>query len=90
MFLSLVILFFVNAVIVAGCISAILYLSHTQENPMSLNGKLDRYSPQSVRAGGYRSEVKRATRRKRRRLDRRVERGDERAEGESVTHGWAD
>lgn len=57
---------------------------------MSLTAKIDKYTPRSNRAGGYRSNVKKATARKARRLSRRVARGDEKAEGEPVTHGWAD
>lgn len=57
---------------------------------MSLNYKITRWTPRSNRAGGYRSEVKRATRRKARRLSHRVARGDEKAEGQALTHGWAD
>lgn len=57
---------------------------------MSLNNKIDRYTPHSNRAGGYRSEVKRATRRKVRRLSRQIALGDERAAGKPATHGWAD
>jgi hypothetical protein len=57
---------------------------------MSLTSKIDKYTPRNNRAGGYRSDVKKATARKARRLSRRVARGDEKAEGEALTHGWAD
>lgn len=57
---------------------------------MAMNHKIDRYTPHSNRAGQYRSLVKRCTQRKSRRLGKEIAKGNEKAEGQSLTHGWAD
>lgn len=56
---------------------------------MALDGKLDKYSPKSRRSGGYRSEVKRHTRKKSRRQGKKAIRdgGDAPVR---PTVGWAD
>ena len=56
---------------------------------MSLNQKIDRHTPRSSRAGSYRGEVKRATRRKARRASKVAARNGTEVPARH-THGWAD
>ena len=52
--------------------------------------QIDKNSPPSRRAGGWRSLSKKLLKKLRRRLSKRMARGDEKAEGKCLTQGWTD